>query len=127
MAPRPLTGTGDYAGLITTGNTSSMGACQRRPRGMAPVPGPGVPVPDQEFHAVGLVPEARQQGMGLLGRPLPRRVSRDPGQAHAPGPVPGGEPHVQAAQEHGTGVEEISREDRVMAWVSGTPARLALD
>jgi hypothetical protein len=37
----------------------------------------------------------------------------DPGQANAAGPVLNEEQHVQAAQEHGTGMEEIGRQDRL--------------
>lgn len=38
----------------------------------------GIPVTNQEPEAVGMVLEVHQQVAGLLGHPLPRRVSRDP-------------------------------------------------
>ena len=73
----------------------------------------GVPVPDQELEALGVIVEVHQQVTGLLGHPLPRRVSSDPGQVHTAGAVLDEEQHVQAAQEHGIDVEEVGRQDRL--------------
>ena len=52
----------------------------------------GVPVPDQELEAVRVIAGVHQQVAGLLGHPLPRRVSRDPGQVDAAGAALAGAP-----------------------------------
>ena len=57
--------------------------------------------------------EVHQEVAGLLADPLPRWVSGDSGQVHAPGPVLDEEQHIQPAQEHGIDVEEIHGEDRL--------------
>jgi hypothetical protein len=46
-----------------------------------------VPVPYQELEALGPVVEVHQQVPGLLGYPLPRRMSGDPDQVHSAGAV----------------------------------------
>ncbi len=84
----------------------------------------GVPVPDQELEALGLIIEVHQQIPGLLGHPLPRRVSGDPGQVHAAGAVLDEEQHVQALQEYGIDVEEVDRQDRLRLGVRERPPGL---
>ena len=56
--------------------------------------------------------EVHQQVAGLLGYPCAGRVGSDLGQVHPACTVPGEEQHVQAAQEHDAGVEEVRGEDR---------------
>ena len=56
-------------------------------------------VPDQELETFSMLVEVHQQVAALLGHPLPRRVSGDPGQVHTAGVVLDDEQHLQAAQE----------------------------
>jgi hypothetical protein len=72
-----------------------------------------VPVTDQELQALSMIFKVHQQVPGLLGHPRARGMTGDPGQVHAPRAVLDEEQHVQAAQEHRVGVEEIRREDRL--------------
>jgi hypothetical protein len=60
-----------------------------------------------------LIVDVHHQVTSLLRDPLPRRVSRDPGQVHAAGAVLNDEQHLQAAREHGIDMEEIGRKDRL--------------
>ena len=71
-----------------------------------------IPVTDQEFQAVSTALEVHQQIAGLLGHPLPRRVSGDPGQVHTAGAVLDEEQDLQAPQKHGVDMEEVDSEDR---------------
>ena len=58
-------------------------------------------VPDQELETFSMLVEVHQQVAALLGHPLPRRVSGDPGQVHPPGAVLDKEQYVEEVQEDG--------------------------
>jgi hypothetical protein len=73
----------------------------------------GIPVPEQEFETVSIVLKVHQQVPGLLGHPLPRRMSGDPVQMHPPGAVLDEEQRIQAAKECRIDVEEVDGEDRL--------------
>jgi hypothetical protein len=68
--------------------------------------------------------EVQQQVPGLLGHPLARAVGGDPGQVHAAGAVLDEEQHVQPAQDHGAGLEEVHRQDRLRLGLQERPPGL---
>ena len=86
----------------------------------------GVPVPDEELEAAGVVAEVHQEVGSLLGHPVLRGMSRDAGQVHAAGAVLDEEQHAQAAQEHGIGVKK-SAARMVFAWASRNARQVNLD
>jgi hypothetical protein len=84
----------------------------------------GVPVSDEELESVRMIVEVHQQVAGLLGHPVARRAGGNPGQVHAAGAVLDEEQHVQAAKEHGVGVEEVRGQDRLGLGVEERPPGL---
>jgi hypothetical protein len=85
----------------------------------------GVPVTDQELEVASMLPGIHQDVPGLLGhRPLPRRMSGDPGQVQAAGGVLDEQQHVQTPQQHGIDVEEARREDRLRLGLQECPPGL---
>jgi hypothetical protein len=71
-------------------------------------------VTDQEPEPVGSIAEVHEQVAGLLSDPGPARVGGDAGDVHVAAAVRDHHKNVEAAaQDHGVGVGEVDREDRV--------------
>jgi hypothetical protein len=80
----------------------------------------------RNFKPVNPVFEVHQRVAGLLGHPLPRGMSGDAGQVHAPGAVLDEEQHVEAAQNTVSTWKKLAARI-VLAWASRNARQVCPD